>query len=163
MKQKNRYLNGSTPYCYISTQLNNSNDDEIFDNRPLLEELHYIIGETYKSYTKQCNSDLDADALDKTLGVLYGSIEYWTNSNNVDIWTQIHMEDEDFLYGTVSNTEKPTDGEKGKQKGRNLSKGEWVQVVAAADAAGAALGAGIASAPAAAAASAAAALYFDVE
>lgn len=50
-----------------------------------------------------------------------------------------------------------------KKEDKKLSKAEYIQVVAAADAAGAFLGAAIASGPAAILASATAALYFVVE
>lgn len=50
-----------------------------------------------------------------------------------------------------------------KKEDKKLSKAEYIQVVAAADAAGAFLGTAIASGPAAILASATAALYFDVE
>lgn len=161
----------------IANHLNSTHENEIFDNTPLLDDLHVIINETYTAYTRKCISDIDAEALAHTFGVLYGSMEYWTNSNNVESWSKINMEENDETsLGTTFNKvikkedkkkkdDKKKDKEKKeeqKQDDRTLTKSQWVQTVAAADALGAALGSGAASGPAAIASSAAAALYFNV-
>ena len=78
----------------ISKHLNRFNEEDVFDNKSLLKDLHVIINATYSIYAKKCNSDIDAEALVQTLGVLYGSIEYWTNSSNVKFWSKIKTGDE---------------------------------------------------------------------
>ena len=109
-------------------------------------------------YAKQCYSDINAKALSQTLGVLYGSLEYWTNSNNVEYWSKIYLEEEEKTESCVTfSATKATENE--DTDDRTLSKSEWLQTVAAADAIGAATSGGAL----AAACSAAAALYFDVE
>ena len=140
----------------IANYLDNVHEDEMFDNDNLLAELHTIIVNNYIVNVKKCNSDIDANALAQTLGVLYGSIEYWTNSDNVECWASINMQSDKIkpsaaLYNAKSIT-------RAQESNKKLSKSEWLQTVAAADAIGA-----LAGGPAAVACSAGAALYFDVE
>lgn len=142
----------------ISNHLKGFGEDEIFDNKSLLNDLHNIICHSYSIYAKQCSSDINAKALSQTLGVLYGSLEYWTNSNNVEYWSKIYLEEEEKTESCVTfSATKATENE--DTDDRTLSKSEWLQTVAAADAIGAATSGGAL----AAACSAAAALYFDVE
>lgn len=162
----------------IDYYLNGIPEDKLFDNSSVLSKLHSIIKESYVQYSGQCKSDDDFEVLAQTLGVLYGSIEYWTNSYNVDFWSKIiTVGDEDIspeptLAPSKSDKKddkkgdgKGNDKDKGKDKkdDKELSTSEWIQTVAAADAIGAILGGGAASGPAAVAASAAAAAYFDVK
>lgn len=153
----------------IRTHLYTFKDNEIFDNKLLLEDLHLIISQTYDKYVQKCNSDIEKQTLAQALGVLYGSIEYWTNSKNVESWSKFEMdENEDLSSEQIAISKKATkkdDNKKDKEKkdDTKVSKVEYITVVAAADTAGSFLGAAIASGPAAVAASAAAALYFDVE
>lgn len=146
----------------IKSHLNKFKDDEIFDNNSLLEELHLIITQTYDTFLKKCGSDEERLSLSQSLGVLYGSIEYWTNSDNVVSWSKLKKDNNSGTYsGTTSNSKLPMKN-RARSSSRKLSKQEYITVVAAADTAGSFLGAAIASGPAAVAASAAAALYFDV-
>lgn len=161
----------------ISNHLNTFRDEDIFDNKSLLNELHTIIINTYNAYIEKCSSEEEAQTLEQSLGVLYGSIEYWTNSENVESWSNINIEEnKESNSNTVNNVSKvitkaedkdkkdKTDKkDETKQETKKLSKAEYIAVVAAADTAGSFLGAAIASGPAAVAASAAAALYFEVE
>lgn len=102
--------------------------------------------------------------LAKSLGVLYGSIEYWTNSDNVNSWSKIYIEDQENTHSKIATTKsKRMKKAKENKDSKKLSKADYITVVAAADTAGSFLGAAVASGPAAVAASAAAALYFDVE
>lgn len=146
----------------ISNEFEKYKESAIFDNIALLEKLHSIIGNTYLAYSEKCISDVEKKGIMITLGVLYGSIEYWTNSDNVDAWSRMQLITND---GSPSNVASITSKrivkskEVKKNDGRTLPKSEWVQTVCAADAAGAA----IAGPEAGLAASAAAALYFDVE
>lgn len=141
----------------ISNYLNTVPEDEIFDNNSLLSDLHYIIYENYNKYSSLSKENIDLDAIELTLGVLYGSIEYWTNSNNVKLWAyglneenkaQINFDD---LNSTRADSNK-------KEEKRKLSKAEYISVVGGADSIGALLGPEMAVI-----ASAAAALYYDVE
>lgn len=66
------------------------------------------------------------------------------------------MQDDDKTHSMVASNSLKTVTRSNKSK--KLSKSEWLQTVAAADAIG-----GLASGPAGLACSAAAALYFDVE
>ena len=154
MAQTNAFAQKALSDCMdkIRVHLNKFDDDEIFDNAPLVNDLHTIINGTYTVYAKECSSITDAKALDETLGVLYGSTEYWSNSDNVASWSKVYLE-EGASSGT-SSTAKETE-----KKKKKLSKSEFLQAVASADAIGAIGG----SLPMAAACSAAAALYFDVE
>ncbi len=156
----NEFAKNALSVCVekIANHLSNYNEDEVFDNPILLKELHDIINETYISYSSKCNSDNDAKALTQAFGVFYGSIEYWTNSSNVYSWTKIIVKS-DELNG-VSSIAK---ARKKKQSEDTLSKKDWLQTVASADAIGGLLGAGVASLPAAGFCSAGAALYFNVE
>lgn len=140
----------------IANYLHNVHGDDLFDNDVLLDELHDIIGKSYIVNVKKCNSCLDRNALAQTLGVLYGSIEYWTNSSNVEYWTSINMQSDTTNSSINLDNQKPIT--RAKKSNKKLSKSEWIQTVAAADAIGA-----LASGPAAVACSAGAALYFDVE
>lgn len=142
----------------IRTHLNTFKDNEIFDNKLLLEDLHLIISQTYDKYVQKCNSDIEKQTLAQALGVLYGSIEYWTNSKNVESWSKFEM-DENEVLSSEQKAIKKDDNKKDKEKkdDKKVSKVEYFTVVAAADTAGSFLGAAIASAPAAVA------LYFDVE
>lgn len=144
----------------ISNHLNHFNNNEVFDNKLLLDDLHTIIENTYAFYARKCSSDTDAKAIAQTLGVLYGSIEYWTNSKNVGSWSKINIETgkSSFSRSLYAAEKKQT-----KKRKETLSKKEWLEAVAAADAIGAFCGMGVASSPAALACSAGAALYFDVE
>lgn len=146
----------------IANQMNSVPEEELFDNPSLLEDLHAIINETYATCDKLCNSDADSQILVRTLGVLYGSIEYWSNSNNVNSWQMINLSENDKTLTRVETTLVPTIVMKTEAKkqddDKKLSKSEYIQTVAAADAIGA-----LAGAPAAVACSAAAALYFEVE
>lgn len=139
----------------ISQYMNNIDDVDIFDNQNILDELHQIIIETNNDYLSKCYSDIDKDALVKSLGVLYGSIEYWTNYDNVLFWTNVESE--------LPMTRADNKNEPAQKNDQTLSKKDWIQTVSAADAAGAVLGSGVASVPAGAILSAMAALYFDVE
>lgn len=151
--------------CMAKISVQMDTEKEIFDNRELLDEMQATIVDTYRLYKNRCESQADIESLDKAIGVLYGSIEYWTNSSNVESWSKIVLID-------VQNTENVNapkysrsdnnEGEKKEEK-KKLSKAEWIKTVAAADAIGAIVGAGVASSPAALAASAAAGIYFDVE
>ncbi len=147
----------------IKNHLSDFEDDEIFDNKHLLEELHLIICKTYGAYVSKCSSDTEKQNLVQALGVLYGSIEYWTNSENVDYWSKIKMENDEDISSEYVYTRGTTENTKKDESSKKLSKADYITVIAAADTAGSFLGAAIASGPAAVAASAAAALYFDVE
>lgn len=148
----------------IKNHLNAFKDDEIFDNKYLLEDLHVIINKVYDLYIQKCNSDIEKQTLAQSLGVFYGSIGYWSNSENVESWSKIEIE-KTTEYSS-NNIRKIKDGKqkkKNQEKKKELSKKEYLEAMAAADVAGAYLGAAIASGPLAVAASAAAALYFDVK
>lgn len=159
-------------YGKIKNHLSCFKDDEIFDNSDLLEDLHIIIIETYNTYASKCSTEQEKQTLTQVLGVLYGSIEYWTNSKNVESWIKIENDVNKSSENVYNSTKSPKREEKKRRKRSNsrkkeddnkLSKAEYVTVVAAADTAGAFLGAAVASGPAAVAASAAAGLYFDVK
>lgn len=138
----------------ISTQLQSISDDEVFDNIYLLNKLQTIIKETYNLYEINCDSDEDVIALAQTLGVLYGSIEYWSNSENVEYWTNIRMDEDEGITSFTKYRSRAKE-----EQDKTLSKKDYIEVVAAADAIG-----GILGTPAAAVlASGAAALYFEVE
>lgn len=141
----------------ISHHLNLFTESELFDNKPLLLDLQKIIKETHLSYTQKCASEVDKKALDETLGVLYGSIEYWTSSTNVNAWSKKDIESsQDSPQIGARKRAKKTKTD--REDDRVLSKHEWVMTVAAADAGGAAVGTpalGLAC-------SAAVGLYFDV-
>lgn len=146
----------------IGIELKNYSENEIFDNIVLLEKLHEIIIEKYLDFSEKCSTDIEKESVSQTLGVLYGSIEYWTNADNVDAWLSMQLISDNNLTSnsvSVTNKRKEKSKEDKKENDRKLSKSEWVQVVCTADAAGAAIGGGAAGL----AASAAAALYFDVE
>lgn len=157
----------------IKNHLNAFHDENIFDNKYLLEDLHTIISKTYEIYVQKCSSDIEKQSLAQSLGVLYGSIEYWTNSENVEYWSRIKMENENSSEYVSNSTRAPKkedkkddkkdDKKEDKKEDKKLSKKEYLEVIAAADTVGAFLGIAIASGPAAIAASAAAALYYDVE
>lgn len=132
----------------MSTCLTYFDKDKIFDNPILLEDLHTIIVGTYDHYSQKCESDTDAKALIETLGTLYGSVEYWTNSSNVKSWSKISME-----------KDKPSCKEQGSEKKTTLTVVEYILVIAGADGIGAAFKSG----HLAVILSGAAALYFDVE
>ena len=140
----------------ITECMHGIHEDELFDNEHLLKKMHAVIANTYIAYSKKCDSEVDAKALARTLGILYGSIEYWSNSTNVKCWSSINMQDDDKTHSMVASNSLKTVTRSNKSK--KLSKSEWLQTVAAADAIG-----GLASGPAGLACSAAAALYFDVE
>lgn len=160
----------------IELRLNKIKEDSILDNKSLLGELHAIIISTYNNYVKLCASELDKQELSQALGVLYGSIEYWTTSSNIKAWSAIRGEKEEHESGKRLTIRKnnSNDDNKGDNKGgdkdknkdeeksdKELSTAEYIMVLAAADTLGTALGAGVASGPAAVAASAAAAIYFE--
>lgn len=145
----------------ISKCLNSFKDKDVLDNSSLLDELHAIIIETYNAYIQKCSSETEKQVLAQALGVLYGSIDYWTNSANVEFWSKTRLEKDSDTYSGLAS--KKIIKKAGKKKARKLSKAEYITVVAAADTAGSFLGAGVASGAAAVAASAAAAAYFDVE
>lgn len=166
----------------IAARLKGVKDGKIFDNKPLLSDLKAIINENYALYMKKCSSDEDAKALAQTFGVLSGSIEYWTNSNNVKSWSKVSMVVEEevssegiFKSAKTVGKEKEKDKNKKKkekdkkektEKTEKLTKSDWIQTVASADAAGALIGSsvpGLGSSALATAFSAAAALSFDVE
>lgn len=157
----------------IKNHLSCFKDDEIFDNSDLLEDLHIIIIETYNTYASKCSTEQEKQTLTQVLGVLYGSIEYWTNSKNVESWIKIENDVNKSSENVYNSTKSPKREEKKEEKkeatvekkedDNKLSKAEYVTVVAAADTAGAFLGAAVASGPAAVAASAAAGLYFDIK
>ena len=140
----------------------------------MLNDLHALIIETFTSYKKKCDSDNDLKALSQTLGVLYGSIEYWTCSDNVESWGAVNIEIEENSSEVISNSNnasirirKKEPKKKEKENDRMLSKNEWIQTVAAADAlgaiAGGAAGGATGAGAGALASSAAAVLYFDVK
>lgn len=156
----------------ISNHLKHIDENNLFDNEALLDDLHVHIINTYEDYAKKCSGDDNAKALEETLGVLYGSIEYWTNSKNVKAWSEITLKDE---VSGVSSRSTEKEGEKKKPEIKDtedkkdeikktedkttLSKFDWIMIVSAADAAGASIGT-----PAlGGACSAAVGLYFDVE
>lgn len=147
----------------ISDHLKTCEDDELFDNQPLLDDLHVIINNTYNIYTKKCRSDEEQQILSQALGVLYGSIEYWTNSENVEFWSKLDIEDNNDIYSKDVSINKAKKEKSTNKSSKKLSKAEYIEIIAAADTAGSFLGGAVASGPAAIAASAAAALYFDVE
>ena len=158
----------------MSNYLDEYDADNIFDNTLLLNDLHALIIETFTSYKKKCDSDNDLKALSQTLGVLYGSIEYWTCSDNVESWGAVNIEREENSSEVISNSNnasirirKKEPKKKEKENDRMLSKNEWIQTVAAADAlgaiAGGAAGGATGAGAGALASSAAAALYFDVK
>ena len=96
---------------------------------------------------------------------MYGSIEYWSTSENVESWYNIKI-----LTDSKPSLENENNGfimkkanKKKKDDDKKLSKKDWIEVVAAADAIGAFAGLGIASGASAMAVSAGAAIYFDVE
>lgn len=144
----------------ISNHLAQYDNDKIFDNSRLLNELHSIIKDTHSVYTHICSSDIDAKAVDETLGVLYGSIEYWSNSSNVHAWSKIRLaEENNNSLAKVQKKEKSKNpSEEKEEKEEKLSKAEFIGVVGGADGIGALIGG-----PAAVIASAVAALSFDVE
>lgn len=147
-------------YC-----LDSVNDDNMFDNKYLLSNLHIIITDTYKEYSDNCKSKFDMNALTETLGVLYGSVEYWSNSNNVDSWSDIQLSYTSTESATLQNRVGTNHGNNKRRKKEKLSRSEWIQTVAAADASGALAGSYFgphAAAAAGLAASAAAAIAFDV-
>lgn len=148
----------------ITNYLKTFKDNEIFDNKFLLSDLHTIIIRTYNDYASKSNSDKEKEMLAQSLGVLYGSIEYWTNSDNVNSWSKIDIEASENTHSKITTTKnKVMKKAKENKNSKKLSKVDYITVVAAADTAGSFLGAAVASGPAAVAASAAAALYFDVE
>ena len=147
----------------ISNILNNVKDNDVLDNKELLFQLLQIINNIHIQYQKQYQSDSDAEAINTALGILYGSIEYWTNSNNVNIWTQICMDKVKEEKNLSIDYDNPKTRAKEEKKEETLSQSQWIILIATVDTAGGLLGSGIATVPAAAAASAAAALYFDVE
>lgn len=153
----------------ISRELSNTPDAKIFDNQTLLKKLHHIITLTCTNYSNSAKSPLEIQALKETLGVLYGSIEYWTNSHNAKFWSTMRIEQKQpskTLINTGRFTKEHKKDEPNKNKKIELTKEEWIAVVAEADAAGAAIGmgfGGVGGGALAAAASAAAALYYDVK
>ncbi len=167
----------------ISIRLKDFNDDEIFDNKQLLNELHGIIIKMYNKSLEECSSKDEEQELSQAIGVLYGSIEYWMVSRNMKSWGDIHIEEVECKGSQPAKTKRNDKGgdNKGNDKGDNkgndkgdkkehnkeddkkLSTAEFITTLAAADALGAYLGGGIASGPAAVAASAAAGIYFDTK
>ena len=165
----------------ITNHLKSFKDDEILDNISLLNELQKIIVDTYNIYVKENNSDEEIQKLSQTLGVLYGSIEYWIKSDNVEYWSNINITDnkyEDTKYNITresnknNNNNKKDDNKNGNNKDKDKNKEnnkevkkvsltEFLTGVAAADAIGACMGAAVASGPAAVAASAAAAIVYE--
>lgn len=154
----------------ISECLNNTSEDNLFDNDRLLQEMHSVITRVYIAYTDNDASAVDLQAVTQTLGVLYGSVKYWTNSCNVEFWTNVDNNDKSTdVSGPLSrgnadnNKDNKKDGDKEKEDeqqkdDKTLSKSDYIMTVAAADAIGSMwCGAG------AVLASGAAALYFDVE
>lgn len=145
-------------------------ENELLDNKYLLDELHAIINKTYIIYANKCNSDVDSKVLVQTLGVLYGSIEYWTNSYNVSSWVNIKMHDDRNTCAPKFANGKDDDDKKEEEEDdedKKLPMNEWIEVVAAADATGLVMGSpvggGIGAGALAVAASAAVAIYYDVE
>lgn len=137
------------------------NNDDMFDNKYLLSDLHLIINKTYIEFSDSCKSKFDIDALKVTLGTLYGSVEYWSNSKNVESWSGIQVS-----YAGIASTPLQTRGNAKKETSKKLSKAEWIQLVADADAAGAIAGSWFgpqAGAAAGLAASAAVAATYEVE
>lgn len=144
-------------------------EDEVFDNDNLVKELQFIISATYNKYNNNCFSQSDIECLSRTLGVLYGSIEYWSKLDNVRAWTNISFSDTMSRSAVKKAEEKKENkdenkdenkGEKqeDKKEAKKLSSHEFISVVGGADAIGALI-----SGPAAVVASAAAALSFEVK
>ena len=144
----------------IKPKLLNLKDDEMFDNLVVSEELQLTISKIYNNRLLDCTSESDKETLSRVLGVLHGSIDYWTKSSNAYSWSRINLNDTDISGSDKSewslvlpSQNKPT------ELTDTLSKSDWIMTVAAADAIGAVFG----GPHGAVIASAAAALYFDVE
>ncbi|GEM_PF-1870990 len=164
--QNNKFVSEALHVCMdeIRNRMSNVSDNEVFDNKLLLTDLHSIIEETYTRFANNCNSKSDAEALEVTFGVLYGSIEYWSNSENSYFWSSINSTNMDQLTTAPKTRGAKQDNTKKEEK--KLSKSEWIQTVGAADAAGALAGSWFgpqAAAAAGLAASAAAAATNEVE
>lgn len=149
----------------IREKIRTFREDEIFDNDNLVKEIQFIISTTYNKYYNDCLSQNDIECLSRTLGVLYGSIEYWSKSDNVSTWTSINFSD-NMPRSAVKKAEEKKENtdekkestDKKKEDNKKLSTHEFISVVGGSDAIGA-----LVSGPAAVVASAAAALYFEVK
>lgn len=139
----------------ITNHLSTIPEEQIFDNPSLLKSLHDIIYKTYLNYAAQSKEPTDLASVELTLGVLYGSVEYWSNSKNVEYWSNIADENE-FSYPKAKKTNN-SNMTRAEEK-KKLTKEEYISVVGGADAIGA-----LAGPHAAVIASAATALYYDVE
>lgn len=151
----------------ISNYLAGSSKESLFDNDALLDDLQSIIIETYRAYAQISNSNADTQAVAQVLGVLYGSVEYWTNSENVRFWTNVDAEEfcnysvnPDLLVpqARAENKTEVEDEDEDKKEDRELSPSDYIVTVASADAIG-----GLFSGIGAILTSGAAALYFDVK
>ncbi len=155
----------------ISECIEANGDEILFDNERLLGEFHDVINRTYVSYTKECSNEEERNILCQTLGVLYGSIEYWSNSENVASWGNIDFEDlsngnskprrekgASAGEGSSVDVNKDNNSNENSNSDKTLSKSDYIMTIAAADAIG-----GYISGPGAIIASAGAALYFEVE
>lgn len=142
----------------ISEKLANISDENLFDNSSLLNDLHSLINDYYNTYIQKYPSDIDTQAIAQVLGILYGSIEYWTNSNNVNFWSNVELEGYSNCSAGNDQSTPQTRADEKKKDDKTLSKSDYIITVASADAIG-----GLLSGPGAVLASGAAALYFDVE
>ena len=59
------------------------------------------------------------NALTETLGVLYGSVEYWSNSNNVDSWSDIQLSYTSTESATLQNRVGTNHGNNKRRKKEN--------------------------------------------
>lgn len=139
----------------ITNYLASIPEEKILDNPSSLEKMHDIIYKTYLNYAAASKDSSDLSSVELTLGVFYGSVEYWSNSKNVECWSNIA--DENGL--TYSQAKKANNSNITRaERRRTLSREEYISVVGGSDAIGA-----LAGPHAAVIASAAAALYYDVE
>lgn len=146
-------MNDVTKYIYKSKKKN------ILDNKELLNNIHTIIKRYSKMYIEKCDSEEDVNKITNTLGVLYGSIEYWLNSKNVGYWTNIKIKDNKATRH-IESDDAPTNE---RVRTDTLSESEWISTVVGADAVGSLYGAGVASGASALICSAVIAIHFDVE
>lgn len=147
----------------ITNHLSMADEDNILDNPVLLSDLHDIISKIYIDYANTINDPSDLASIELTLGVLYGSVEYWSNSKNIEYWSNIIISSEDDNNAQTRGDSKPqpqqpSNPQPQQQQKQKLTTAEYISVVGGADAIGALLGPEMAVI-----ASGAAALYYDVE
>lgn len=141
----------------IKDYLQSVPEDQIIDNQQVIADMQELIYTVNNSYDNQGLTSEDKDAIEQTLGVLYGSVAYWSTSENIQFWSACeNNNNETHTRAETGKTKKlDTTSKNTKQK---LSVVEFLSVMAAADAIGTMLGpeAGVI-------ASTAAALAYDVE